>query len=165
MKVLLLPGVNPKTETWIRELTHHFGISTNQSCLHRYLFWENPDQSKSLRQEIENLPKDHYDLVLAKSVGSLVLMQATFELHLTWDKAIVFGIPLKIIEETNFNIDALSIVRDKQFYIVQQIDDPLGPVIHIKEYEPFNICSIEGSDHQYDIFELFSQDVFSWLEK
>ena len=77
MNLLLLPGANPKTIDWLETLTLELSLKPTESYLHKYIFWEEPDSIKTIKTEVTGIPTNHYDLVIAKSFGSLVLLEAT----------------------------------------------------------------------------------------
>ncbi len=164
MKTLLLPGANPRTIEWLNELTNELNIVHFKSNLHKYVFWQEVDADKYVNREVSNLSSDHYGLVIAKSFGSLVLLEATLDKQVTWDKAIIFGVPLKITESTKFNFDGFKILKDNSILIVQQRDDILGKAEELKNYCDENLLVIDGSDHQYEQFHLYKDEVVNWLK-
>lgn len=164
MKLLLLPGANPKTIAWLESLTQALNINPTKSYLHKYVFWEETDSTKTIKKEASGIPTNHYDLVIAKSFGSLVLLEATTEKQISWKRAIVFGIPLKIVKDTKFNQAGFSILKKENILVVQQKNDILGAAHDLQQYCSNNLKTIEGSDHQYDEYNLFKSEVSNWLK-
>lgn len=164
MNLLLLPGANPKTVAWLEILTQELSIKPSERYLKKYAFWEAPDLMKTIKKEITGIPKSHYDLVIAKSFGSLVLLEATIENQISWERAIVFGVPLEIVGDTKFNQTGFSILKEKNLLVVQQKNDILGAAHDLQQYCSNNMIIIEGSDHQYDQCNLFKTEVSRWLK-
>lgn len=165
MNILLLPGANPKTVDWLKRLCIELQLNIENCVIHKYSFWKVQEQDRSLPKEVSSIPKQHYDLVLAKSLGSLILMEAILTRQISVGQAVVFGIPLKIVNDTRFNKDAFKIMADKFFFIVQQENDILGSVSELQQHSPVNLLTIEGSDHQYEKQELYIDTVNQWVRK
>ena len=76
----------------------------------------------------------------------------------------MFGLPLKIVKDSKFNQAGFNVLRNENILVVQQKNDILGAAHDLQQYCSNNIKIIEGSDHQYDQYNLFKTYVSSWLK-
>lgn len=163
MKTLLLPGINPGTIEWITELTDKIGLDVEKSRVHRYTFWSDDTIQPDLSNEASSLPDEKYDLVIGKSFGSLVLMQAHQEKRIQCGRAILIGIPIKSFEKRSIPQAALSLLQDDNAFVIQQKKDRFGHVSEFGDNRPANLLAIEGDDHLYDAYELYINEIRRWL--
>ncbi|WP_136797148.1 hypothetical protein [Desulfosediminicola ganghwensis] len=167
MKTLLLPGVNPATIEWLDLVFHKLELSSKQPFPFEYSFWSDKDDKPSLKKEIGRLPAQKFDLIIAKSFGTLVLLQALLEGRLSCDSAILFGIPIKIATDVKgFQAEeAFKQLADSSFLLIQQQEDKLGHAKLLLELQPANLLTIPGNDHQYNELDHYIEKSKSWLMK
>lgn len=163
MKTLLLPGINPGTIEWISELAEELGIAPGESHIHRYSFWSDNSIEPDLTNEASYLPKDEYDLVVGKSFGSLIVMQAHLENRIQYDRAILLGIPIKSFQKRSISQEALSLLQDDKIFVIQQRNDKFGMIEELGENKPVNLLTIDGDDHLYNNYELYVDQVRRWV--
>ncbi len=165
MKTLLLPGVNPATVDWLHLLREKLALADSDTTLNSYRFWSDPDGSKNLSREIANLPADEFDLIIGKSLGTLILLQALYQKKIACRQALLIGMPLANIgTKPDFQPTCLELLENDNIFVVQQRHDKFGPVELVTRYSPANLLVIEGDDHLYDVFDLYVADVRQWLD-
>lgn len=162
MNVLLLPGANPVSIKWLKQLASQLDLQESECTLIEYSFWTGSTSAPNLDNEVSQIPSKHFDIVLAKSLGSLILMQAGGK-HLTFDRALLFGVPLKIMNETGFNKNNLKMLNNDSVLVVQQRHDKLGSSDDLINSSVKNMLVIEGFDHQYSNTEAFLPAINKWL--
>lgn len=164
MKILLLPGVNPATIEWMNRLIAKLPLAGSDTTLNEYLFWAENESDRSIAREVANLSPGTFDLVIAKSLGTLICLQALAENYNRFKRALLIGIPWQIIDQTDFAVAALSGLDNRNVFVVQQAGDKLGPADGLKKaYAPVNLTIIAGDDHLYESFELYIDQVSRWL--
>lgn len=163
MKTLILPGANPATIQWFEELTPQLGISDDSTLVHQYMFWQGKNEKKHIGTEVAQLPSEPFDLIMAKSIGSMILLQGIKEQKLTFKKALIIGIPLNISQDTGFDTESLKLLTNESVFVVQQKNDKLGAASGLTEYNPTNLVVIEGSNHLYNSFHLYVPQCIKWL--
>lgn len=165
MNTLLLPGVNPATVEWLDLVVHKLELDTKHPFPFEYSFWSEEGGKPSLEKEINRLPNRVFDLVIAKSFGTLVLLQALLEERIRCDRAILFGIPLKVaVDVKGFQAtEAFSQLADASFFLIQQQEDKLGRAEQLSVLNPANLLTIPGSDHQYNELDHYIAHSRSWL--
>ncbi len=165
MKILLLPGVNPATIDWLHFLTEKLSLAEADTVLNNYQFWSAPDEEKSLSREVANLPGDDFDLIIGKSLGTLILLQALYEKRIVCNQALLIGIPSAVIDQkADFKPESLELLKGDDIFIVQQVNDQLGPANMLEPYAPSNLLVIEGNDHLYESYDFYVDDVLQWLK-
>lgn len=168
MNILLLPGANRNSLEWFAQLQQQFGNMriSNHSCLtNNYSFWQNDNAEPSLEHEISQLPKLELELVIAKSLGTLVFLQAATHSLLSWKKALLFGIPLRLAEQTKFSPTSLKLLPTPNLHTVHQRNDQLCPCIELTLHQPKHLLQIAGSVHKYDDFSLCAKTCKQWIGK
>jgi hypothetical protein len=163
MKILLLPGVNPATTEWLHSVVDKLGLQAASPQIFTYSFWTDKDIKPHFDTEIARLPDQHYDLIVAKSFGTCILMQALSSQKLQCNKALLFGIPLKVLPQINFQTNALQILKERHIFIIQQQNDKMGSVEELAKLSPAHMLAITGNDHQYKDYDLFIRQTTHWL--
>jgi len=172
MNILFLPDASRDTLTWFNQLQQqlHLGhqncIKKNHRCSkYNYSFWHNDSNQPSLSHEISQLPGLEFDLVIAKSLGILIFLQAAVGSLLSWKKALLVGIPLRLAEQTKFNKESLNLMQNPNVHIVQQRNDKLCPCNDLIIYQPKYLLQIAGSDHNYNDFSLYANTFTAWINQ
>ncbi len=57
--------------------------------MHRFAAWDN-EQTFSVDKEISYLPSGHFDVVITKSIGSLITLKA--QNTISWDRLVLIGV-------------------------------------------------------------------------
>ena len=163
MKTLRLPGSSPATVDWIQRFSIELNLPRATTSTHTYDFWSREGAKPDLAKEVARLPKGKFDLVIGKSLGTIVLLQASFLGTLHFDRAILVGIPMKSLSTGRLDMKTLELLQSETVHVVQQKDDPFGSLNTFNAHIPMNFLTIEGNDHQYNDFSLYAADVAAWL--
>ena len=158
MKILFLPGANPETQ----ELAHNLlstmpGLTVELSVVD-YQFWQKGIEP-NLEYELEHIFNvfsfQQYDLILAKSIGCLVLLEAAYRNILSFKKAALMGAPLSLADKIGLNPDALSLLKQERFSCIHQQNDQVCPASYLQQFSIQNLYQIPGKDHLYTDFESY----------
>lgn len=165
MNTLLLPGVNPATVEWLDLVVHKLELDAKHPFPFEYSFWSDNGRKPNLEKEIHRLPNQPFDLVIAKSFGTLVLLQALLEKRLSCHRAILFGVPIKVAADVKgFQArEAFERLADSSFLLIQQQEDKLGHARLLSELNPANLLTIPGHDHQYNELNHYIEKSKNWL--
>ena len=131
MNILLLPGANRNSLYWFSELQQQLDIANHSCSKHSYSFWQNVNTEPNLNREISQLPTLEFDLVIAKSLGTLIFLQAAAHSLLSAKKALLIGIALRIAEQTKFSSVSLKLLQNPNLQLVQQRSDKLCPALAV----------------------------------
>ncbi len=152
MKVLGLPGRNPETETWLNALFAALG--TPQAEVARYGHWQD-GSDPDVRAEAVRHPAGASDLVVAKSMGTMVLLASVADGSVP-ESAVLIGTPLTAY--SGAQIDMLRALTGRiPCLFIQQTEDFTGRCAALRELlgDAADIEEVAGSDHVYaDVSEL-----------
>lgn len=162
-KLLVLPGNSQKNKVWGEACANHFLDWFDVVYVQNYNHWSTGEQRIDFDSEIEKIDitvTDNQDeegdwYVFAKSVGSLLALEAYKEGAIEPEKTVFFGMPLDMAAKDIYAKDWSSL---KEF-IVPSIafhnkKDPTTShdftVAKLKDYgSEFTIVSTEGDTHDY----------------
>lgn len=162
MKTLILPGYSAKNKLWLDQFGNK-DIFQLPTIRHE---WEHWTTGKSLRikhevsEIIKNLESENSINIIAKSVGTKVLMSLIPLIKKKINKVILCGIP---IDPMRYVLGIKSI-NPLKLLVIQNTKDPFMPYFLIKRYIGLidkNITVLEkpASSHDYPYFEEFMK----WL--
>lgn len=169
-KILILGGYSNKNIPWINKMKEIFNKDYSTYLL-EYQHWYS-DKELDIEKEISNISKiineNNIDIVIAKSIG-IVLVSMAIEKKLISPKKVVFlGYPKKVLDEEK--MDILSNILEKKDEIdmifIQQENDFQCSYEKLLELLPMDIkaFSIEGSDHSYSDVESIKMFVDEFLK-
>ncbi|THB74071.1 MAG: hypothetical protein D6B25_14145 [Desulfobulbaceae bacterium] len=164
MKILLLPGANPATIQWLSDLCDQLDLPAHDRETHSYSFLEKPDEPKSINHEVSLLNQSHYDLVIAKSLGSFILLQGLHERIISAERSLIFGVPLDIADDVGFDLAYFGAADHNNILFIQQINDKLGKADKLAAHVTRNLFTIQGKDHMYNSHHLFLKHISGWLK-
>jgi hypothetical protein len=95
MKILGLPGINPITEQWMKNLLHVLDLGQTVSIVQKYRCWQNPGARLDVEVELERAGKEHADLIIAKSIGIVVALHGYKKILFAVKGYIFIGTPVK----------------------------------------------------------------------
>ena len=77
MNIFALPGINQKTERWAANLLNELAAPGRTLTVQHYLHWDCEDtQCLNLHGEVDRLQGCEIDLLVAKSLGVMIGLQA-----------------------------------------------------------------------------------------
>jgi len=74
MNIVGLPGINPWTEQWMKDLIKTLDLGQTSTYVHRYHHWDNPGTKMNLESELASIAKEEADVVIAKSAGVVLAL-------------------------------------------------------------------------------------------
>ena len=149
--VLGLPGRNPETERWMAALLAAVGFGDAEVA--RYRHWQR-DVEPDLHKEAAAYPVADRSLVVAKSMGTMVLLAAADEG--VPDRAVLIGVPINAYSDEQ--VDGLVALAGRiPCLFIQQLEDFTGGAAALQQAlgDVASVEALVGSDHVYaDVDEL-----------
>lgn len=175
MKTIVLPGYSPHNRDWAYEVKNKIKIP-GEIIVHEWEHWDSSiRKSFSLKAEIENVSRLAFGEkvnIIAKSVGTRVVMHLLVDGLIKINKLVLCGIPTKGDEElilgkvtvdASENIYAMGLREfpTDKVIIFQNDHDPFARYEDIKRFiwkinSKIKIVEKEGSTHNYPYFEDFA---------
>lgn len=162
MKTIILPGYSPSNKEWAYEIKENLQLG-HSVLVHEWESWTGG--SLSVKNETEKIlktvGKDELNII-AKSVGTRIVMHLIPLLQNQINKVILCGIPTRFESDTArvlYKDGLLELAPDK-VVCIQNTKDPLANYAVIKKFinsVDLKIKVIEKtrSDHHYPYFEEF----------
>lgn len=156
MKKMLILGGNSKNNiSWINELENNYSASYDVSKV-EYDNWYN-DNEMDFDYEIEKVGKlikeTNYDIILAKSIGMVIICYLSREIDIKDKKIVFMGYPKYLLDKENINIkdDIYKLNSENKLLLIQQKEDPLCSYQDAyDELKRVDVVEIEGNDHSYN---------------
>jgi len=166
MKILGIPGVKIETKEWMQNLLAALGGNSFESKVHPYRHW-----SENIEVDIDHeascLKDISVDLVIAKSLGTLITTHAFASFNFKPKIAVFIGSPLKRHGFDNFGL-LKSFVESVPTHFIQQTSDFNGSFEQLKYFvQPYHkaiVTEVPGDDHIYsdiDRLQKIIQPIFS----
>jgi hypothetical protein len=95
VKILGLPGINPATGAWMQQLIESVALGQSDSKIQYYRCWSMPGTGLNLEFEAGAAGRENPDLVIAKSIGTRVVLFSYFKNLLAADNYVFIGTPLR----------------------------------------------------------------------
>jgi hypothetical protein len=168
MNILALPGISQKTEKWATNLLAELVAPEKTMTVQRYLHWDCGDgeQCLKLADEVERLRGMTVDLLVAKSLGTMIGLAACGRKLITPQRAILIGTPVSGFKENNMNLREMAALDIPCLYI-QQVHDIVGPAAALKKeidgLPGVELVEIPGDNHQYKDLKLLARHIKRWL--
>ncbi len=163
MKLIGLPGRNQETEAWLREL---FGLLALGDCeVVRYRHWS-ADAEPDVTHEAEGLRNRTADLVIAKSMGTIVTTAAHSACSFRPSRAVLIGSPVAHLAP-----EMLARYRDLAEQIptlfIQQSADFTGTFAQLMrivgDCKRSDAYEVPGADHVYSDTAELASIIRAWL--
>ena len=148
MQVVALPGRSSETEPWLRSLLVAAGWP--DSGLVRYRHW-NSDTEASVSFEASRLAEQAPQLVVAKSLGTIIAANAFCRHGFRPAAAVLVGTPFRAIAAEDFRF-LQQFARGVETLFIQQTEDPGGWAAELHaalELTRGQVAAVPGSDHLY----------------
>lgn len=158
MKMLGLPGRDPATDQWLQDLLGRLVGAGSDSNVHGYRHWHvagDPD----ITYEAGLVADQRVDLVVAKSLGTMVLLAAAQQ-GFQPSAAVLIGVPVRAYSDDQ--LQALQqFVGERPCLCIQQAADFTGPFRELEQVlggSNTTLVEVAGDDHIYsDTAELATQ--------
>jgi len=157
----MLPGAMPETIGLMENLAELLALDEEETIVHPYLFWR--EGVPNIEAELAALGKQKFDIVIAKSLGTLIFAQAVFKQTLTCKKAVLLGVPLPVLRQMQLPANLFKRIKLSNILFVSQTHDKLCPSADIEQIHPHHMLTIAGEDHLYKDTSLYIDKVQQFL--
>jgi hypothetical protein len=164
MKILGLPGRDAATEAWLWELLGAIGGGKHDGSVPVYRHWY-VDQPPDPIYEAAQLSVTGVDLVVAKSMGTMVLLEMV-KRGFAPGAAVLIGVPLIGYSEAQ-RLELKSLVAQLRCLCIQQTDDLTGSFHQLAEVVGeggATLREVPGSDHVYPDTRQLATLITAWLD-
>ena len=103
MKILGLPGINQVTEQWMKQLLGAIDLNQAEVVVQQYECWTNPGSKFNLERESCITAKSNPHIVIAKSIGTRVLLRAIANGLTSANKVVLIGIPIQVYSKSEIS--------------------------------------------------------------
>lgn len=176
MKTVILPGYSAHNKEWAHEVKEKLQLD-HEVIVQEWRHWppaqkasgsvSHLSQGFSLKYEVEEILKKvgkNRINIIAKSVGTMVLMHLTPKISRQINKTILCGIPTKFQSGASKKLysEGLSLLSPSRFVIFQNEKDPLANYSVVKKFihsinPEIKMIEKPRSDHTYPYFEDFQK--------
>ncbi|MEX1237334.1 MAG: hypothetical protein WD994_03590 [Pseudomonadales bacterium] len=166
MKILGLPGINPATGPWMDSILERVANERDDANTQYYEFWNSPDDHIDAPAELVRAAAAAPELIIAKSMGTLLTLRGVAESILAPKACVLIGIPVGGDRELERSILSGWHERDiPTLFIQQQADitgtfDELTAVLTASGH--LQTVSIPGSDHVYSDVDQLASLIHDW---
>lgn len=170
MNIVGFPGRNPETESWMKTLLVPLASADRTAVIARYSHWNAEGSAEGMPDvalEAARCSIGQDDLVVAKSMGTMVLL-AAIALDQMPARAVLIGTPLKGYSESQMReLKALSTTIPCLF--IQQTDDFTGSHAQVlssvgSDSTMTTVRQVEGADHIYSDTEALTALILDWWQ-
>ncbi|PST85458.1 hypothetical protein C9I86_18800 [Photobacterium sp. NCIMB 13483] len=166
MKILAIPGKMPITESWLFKILSATQWRQEQVEMHRFAAWDN-EQAFSVDKELTYLPSGHFDVVITKSIGTLITLKA--QNTISWDRLVLIGVAWSLFSESEHDLLPALDEKGQPVLIIQENHDPFGSYAEIAAAVAgkHNISCVEimGDRHQYANTEAIGKLINHWVKE
>lgn len=169
MKLLGLPGREPSTLAQMEALLARLEIGQTETEIRHHGFWETDWRNPDVLPEAEMVGQFSADLVIAKSIGTLIAMLAVAREGFAPTACVFIATPLNrlIAEDRVALLEAHCDAIPTLF--IQQADDFNGayaPLALIVARHPrCAAVEIPGGDHLYEDLDLIAPLIEAWVNE
>jgi hypothetical protein len=156
MKTIILPGYSPHNKDWAYEVKKHLGKDV---VVHEWRHWETGKSlsTKYETEKIKGLIGSEKVNIIAKSVGTRVMMALLPEINKQVNKVILCGIPVDPIKY----YQGIKLLGAKRLLIIQNTHDPFTPskiiMLYLKVVDKkIKVIEKEAHNHDYPYFSDFA---------
>lgn len=165
MHVIALPGRNPQTESWMTQLVKTLEIGQDQTDIIHYKHWDEGGQP-DVPYEVARLKDLTPDLVIAKSIGTMLCMRAYGTAGFRPFKTVFIGLPLRAFAPFQKQ-NLVNICRQVPTLCIQQTADANGSYAQVSallaDVKLCNIVEVPGGDHAYSDLGELKRLIETWL--
>jgi len=157
--VLGLPGRNPETESWMSSLLATLRL--NDTEVASYGHWRK-GEAPDIAQEADRFPIAARSLVIAKSMGTMVLLAAAETGRP--ERAVLIGTPIDAYSDAQAEV-LKSLITSLPILFVQQTNDFTGSAASLRALlgAEATILEMVGSDHVYADVDELAMLIGGWL--
>jgi hypothetical protein len=169
MNIFALPGISPKTERWATNLLKELEAPDRTMHVQRYRHWDcgDTEQCLNLQDEVLRLQGSAIDLLLAKSLGVMIGLQACSKGLIAPGRAVFIGTPVTGFRENNMELKQLVAGLNIPALFIQQTSDIVGSCASLRgeiaDIAQVELVEIPGDNHQYKDLKLLARHIKRWL--
>ncbi|EAR07336.1 alpha/beta family hydrolase [Reinekea blandensis] len=167
MNALLLPGRTASIRKWAQNLTEQLASALNGECqLHEYQWWQDPDLAPDPLAEVNRLPSTSVDLVVAKSIGTLIAAKALTSHTLKCQLIVLIGIPVNGLDDEGRVLLQALFQGPVPVLVIQQEQDIAGSAeqVHALLTDRVELQVVSGHDHLYSDVDKLVTLIMKWLQ-
>ena len=169
MNIFALPGISPKTERWATNLLQELAGQDRPMTVQRYKHWDCGDEAQclDLDGEVQRLAGAAIDLLVAKSLGVMIGLQAGEKKLITPARAVFIGTPVTSFRENNLDLRQLTASLAIPLLLIQQTNDIVGSCASLREavadLPMVQLIEIPGDNHQYKDLKLLARHIKKFM--
>ena len=164
MRVLGLPGRDSATRDWLRTLLNEAGFP--EARVHDYAHWTTGEPD--LGKEVLALPEGPWDLVVAKSLGTLVAARAVVAHTLRSEAFVLVGVPIAQLDEQH-RVQLRAAFDTESCLFIQQTDDFTGAFAEVRQFasslSAAAAAAVDGDDHRYRDVAKLAELISAWNQE
>ena len=169
MKLLGLPGREPSTLGQMQGLLTRLEVGQTETEIRRHAFWETEWTNPDLLPEAQVVGDLAADLVVAKSIGTLIAMLAAARHGFAPTACIFIATPLnRLVAEQGLGLLAAHCEAIPTLFL-QQTDDFNGayaPLAELVTRHPrCTAVEVPGDDHLYEDLDLIAPLIEAWVNE
>ena len=148
----------------MKKLLGAIDLNQTEVVIQQYQCWSHPGSGMNLEKEANIAAKSNPDIVIAKSIGTRVLLRAYMSYLISANKFVLIGIPIQGYSRSEIS-ELNKLCALKSTLIIQQSDDPVGSYSTLISTIPDTSCKmveIQGSDHRYSDIEDLKLIIEPW---
>lgn len=164
MNILAIPGKMPATESWLKLVLSGSNLCNENIKFQPFNAWTN-GQEFNVDTEVNALAIGHYDLIITKSIGTLIMLKSS---KISCDKLIFIGVALSLYSAVDRQL--LLALKQKSYpiLIIQEDHDPFGSYQQIHDLfgdsSHIQCVEVSGDHHQYKNVAELSNIINAWLK-
>lgn len=166
MKILAIPGKMPITESWLSKIISATQWQKAPVDMHRFVAWGS-DQEFNVDNEISHLPSGHFDVVITKSIGTLITLKA--QKTISWDRLVLIGVAWSLFSEAERELLPELNKKGLPVLIIQENHDPFGSYAEIEAAvtgkDNITCIEVKGDRHQYSDTEAIGKLINNWVRE
>ena len=172
MRLVILGGNHKNSQKWIHTISEYFASDFEVVTIN-YEHWSEPAGVIAFTTELNKLRSiisGDECMVVAKSAGTLLAMQAAAVGILKPVKCIFLGLPITFAAKHMIDLKSLLAAHKAPSLIIQNDRDPMGSFDEIAELvamvgkDKFAVQSQVGSDHCYEDYPEISSYIYKFME-
>ena len=154
----------PATQTWLEEIISITPWKNEDIDLHYFNAWDS-NHDFNIQNEIEHLPSGHYDVVITKSIGTLITLKS--QQRISWDRLVFIGIAWSLYSNKEKELLPALNNQGLPVLIIQEKHDPFGSYQEINQVllnlEHITCIEVAGDHHQYPNVSLIAEIITNWV--
>ncbi len=170
MRLIILPGNSSHNKEWLEAASAAFYERFPRQHLQYYQHWQTEEQMTDMNKELDRLVKaggsTEGDLILAKSVGTMLTLSGAYQGLLIPCSVVLLGLPIGFVKERGWDPTPWLQQFHQKATIIQKEYDPITSHQEVEEEleklgrNNFELIKIPGNDHDYGEFSLISQYLY-----